>query len=101
MSGQAGKWGRLMLEMWRRLMTVKLLALSAVSLAVIVAFVAIGFWHRRQLQADLERHGEHHTKPLGHDARPFTVRGERAEQDAFRGEGSYSHAEFAGGPDTD
>jgi hypothetical protein len=74
-----------MLKMWRRLMTVKLLAVSAVSLAVIVAFVAIGFWHRRQLQADLKGHREHH---LGHDARPFTVRGERAEQDAFRGEAS-------------
>jgi hypothetical protein len=87
-----------MLKTWRRLMTVKLLAVSAVGLAVIVAFVAIGFWHRRQLQADLKGHREHH---LGHDARPFTVRGERAEQDAFGGEGSYSHGEFAGGPDTD
>jgi hypothetical protein len=101
MSSQAGEWGRLMLKMWRRLMTIKLLALSAVGLAVIVAVVAIGFWHRRQLQTDLEGQGEHHTNHLGHDARPFTVRGERAEQDAFRGEGSYSHGEFAGGPNTD
>ena len=64
-----------MLTMWRRLMTVKLLALSAAGLAVIVAFVAIGFWHRRQLEADVvEGHGERHTKHLGHDARPFGAR---------------------------
>jgi hypothetical protein len=41
-----------MLKSWRRLMTVKLLALSALGLAAIVALVAVGFWHRRQLDAD-------------------------------------------------
>jgi hypothetical protein len=91
----------LVLKTWRRLMTVKLLALSAVGLVAIVALVAIGFWHRRQLDADMESHGEHRAERWGPDARPFTVRGERAEQDAFRGEGLSSHGEFAGGPDID
>ena len=90
-----------MLKTWRRLMTIKLLALSAVGLVAIVALVAIGFWHRRQLDADMESHGEHRAERWGPDARPFTVRGERAEQDAFRGEGLSSHGEFAGGPDID
>ena len=57
-----------MLTMWRRLMTVKLLALSAAGLAVIVAFVAIGFWHRRQLQPIRKAMRSTHTKHLGHDA---------------------------------
>jgi hypothetical protein len=86
-----------MLKTRRRLMTVKLLALSALGLAAIVALIAVGFWHRRQLDAEMEDHGEQPTKHSGHDAMPFTVRGERAEQDAFRGEGSYSYGEFAGG----
>ena len=42
------------------------------------AFLAIGFWHRRQLDADLEGHGEQNR--WEYDPRPFTVRGERAEQ---------------------
>jgi len=66
-----------------------------------VALVAIGFWHRRQFDADMEGHGEHRPDRWVPDARPFTVRGERAGQDALTGEGSYSHGESAGGPDTD
>jgi hypothetical protein len=77
----------------------KTLGLIAVGLAATVVLVGIGFWHRRQLDADLEGHEEHRTDRWGPsvDARPFTVRGERAEQEAFRGEGSYSYGEFAGG----
>ena len=73
-----------MLKTWRRLMTVKLLALSAAGLVAIAALIAIGFRHRRELDADMEGHGEHLAERWGPDARPFTVRGERAEQDALR-----------------
>ena len=45
-----------MLKSWRRLLTFKLLAPSALGLAAIVAFVAIGFWHRRQLESAQEGH---------------------------------------------
>lgn len=91
-----------MLKTWRRLMTVKLLALSAVGLVAIVAVVASGSWHRRRLNADVEGRGDHRAERWGPDVRPFTVRGERAEQqDTFGGEGSHSHGELADGPDTD
>ena len=73
-----------MLKTWRRLMTVKVLALSAVGLVAVLALVAVGFGRRRQLDADVEDHGEYRAERWGPDARPFTVRGERAEQDAFR-----------------
>ena len=66
-----------------------------------MGLVAIGFWHRRQLDAVREGHGEYRADRWGPDARPFTVRGERAEQDAFGGEGSDSQGEFAAGPVTD
>ena len=87
-----------MLTTWRRLMTVRLLALSALGLATTAAFVLVGVWHGRQLAGDLEGDGEHCADRWG-PVRPFTVRGERAEQDAHGGEGSSSHGEFAGGPD--
>jgi hypothetical protein len=90
-----------MLKTWRRLMTVKLLALSAVGLVGIVAVVGIGFWHRRQLDVDVEGHSAQRAGRGRPHIRPFTVPGERAEQDAYRGEGSYSRGEFAGGPDID
>lgn len=90
-----------MLNTWRRMMTAKLLALSALGLVAIVAFVALGFWHRRQLDADLEGHGEHRADRWAPDAKPFTVRAERAEQDAFTGADSYGDGEFAGSPDED
>ena len=75
-----------MLTTWRRLMTVRLLALSALGLATAAAFVLVGVWHDRQLAGDLEGHGEHWADRLG-PVRPFTVRGERAEQDVYRSEG--------------
>lgn len=79
------------------LTTVKVLALSAVGLAAIVAVVVVGFWRRRQLDADRKGHGEHNWDLWGPDAEQFPVRGERAEQDAYRGDGSYNYGEFAGG----
>jgi len=73
-------------------MTLRLLTLVIMGLAATAAFVAISFWHRRQLDADLEGHGEQDR--WGHDPRPFTVRGERAEQ-ASDGEGLDSREEYA------
>ena len=51
-----------MLKTRRRLMTVKLLALSALGLAAIVALVAVGFWHRRQLDAEMEGAARRHRR---------------------------------------
>ena len=57
-----------MLKTWRRLMTVKLLAISALGLAAVVAVVAVGFWHRRQLDAGIA--GDHSVDRSRPDARP-------------------------------
>ncbi len=41
---------------WRRILTAKMLALSAL---VLVGFVVTAIWHRRHLDANHARHEEH------------------------------------------
>jgi len=57
-----------MLRTWRRLMTVKLLALSALGLAAVVAVVAVGYRRRRQLESQMV--GGHRVDRSGPDPRP-------------------------------
>jgi hypothetical protein len=61
-----------------------------------VVAAALGLANRAILLL-VSRWWSRRTPQLSVDADRFTARGEAAEQAAFKGDGAYSHGEFAGG----